>query len=94
MSETADDDEDLEHPRFIRMRAEDTFDGQERVFTRAAYDLQVQATAHSQAPWPLVFSVRPEKMGAIVRSSPSSAARYSLSPPGKRKVACSGTLVP
>ena len=33
MSETADDDEDLEHPRFIRMRAEDTFDGQERVFT-------------------------------------------------------------
>lgn len=47
MSETADDDEDLEHPRFIRMRAEDTFDGQERVFTRAAYDLQVQATAHS-----------------------------------------------
>jgi len=47
MSETADDDEDLEHPRFIRMRAEDTFDGQERVFTRTAYDLQVQATAHS-----------------------------------------------
>jgi len=47
MSETADDDEDLERPRFIRMRAEDTFDGQERVFTRAAYDLQVQATAHS-----------------------------------------------
>ena len=41
MSETADDDEDLEHPRFIRMAAEDTFDGQERVFTRAAYDLQV-----------------------------------------------------
>jgi hypothetical protein len=47
MSETADDDEDLERPRFIRMAAEDTFDGQERVFTRAAYDLQVQATAHS-----------------------------------------------
>ncbi len=47
MSETADDDEDLERPRFIRMWAEDTFDGQERVFTRAAYDLQVQATAHS-----------------------------------------------
>ena len=47
MSETADNDEDLERPRFIRMRAEDTFDGQERVFTRAAYDLQVQATAHS-----------------------------------------------
>ena len=47
MSETADDDEDLEQPRFIRMRPEDTFDGQERVFTRAAYDLQVQATAHS-----------------------------------------------
>jgi hypothetical protein len=47
MSETADDDENLGHPRFIRMRAEDTFDGQERVFTWAAYDLQVQATAHS-----------------------------------------------
>ena len=47
MSETADDDEDLEHPRFIRMRAEDTFDGHERVFTRAAYDLQVEATAHT-----------------------------------------------
>ncbi len=29
------------------MRAEDTFDGQERVFARAAYDLQVSATAHS-----------------------------------------------
>src|SRR5262249_43173423 len=26
----ADDDEDLEHPRFIRIRAENTFDGQER----------------------------------------------------------------
>jgi hypothetical protein len=47
MSETADDDEDLEHPRLYRMAAEDTFDGQERVFTRAAYNLQVQATAHS-----------------------------------------------
>ena len=47
MNETADDDEDLEHSRFIRMRAEDTFDGQERVFTRAAYNLQVHATAHS-----------------------------------------------
>ncbi len=47
MSETAGDDEDLEHRRFIRMRAKDTFDGQERVFTRAAYDLQVQATGHS-----------------------------------------------
>jgi hypothetical protein len=47
MSETADDDEDLERPRFIRMAAEDTFDGVERVFTRAAYDLQVHATAHS-----------------------------------------------
>ena len=34
-------------PRFIRMRAEDTFDGQERVFTHAAYEVQVQATAHS-----------------------------------------------
>jgi len=45
--EPADDDETLGHVRFIRMRAEDTFDGQERVLSRAAYDLQVQATAHS-----------------------------------------------
>jgi hypothetical protein len=41
MSETADDDEDTGHPHFVRKRAEDTFDGQERVSTRAAYDLQV-----------------------------------------------------
>src|SRR5690349_1619373 len=47
MSEAADDNGVLERPRFIRMRAEDTFDGQERIFTRAGYDLQVRATAHS-----------------------------------------------
>jgi hypothetical protein len=29
------------------MRAEDTFDGRERMMTKAAYDLQVRATAHS-----------------------------------------------
>ena len=46
-SEAADDDEDLEHVSFILMRAEDTFDGQDRVMSRAAYDLQVFATAHS-----------------------------------------------
>ena len=34
-------------PAFILMRAEETFDGQERVMSRAAYDLQVRATAHS-----------------------------------------------
>ena len=46
-SEAAGDDEDLEPVTFILMRAEDTFDGQERVMSRAAYDLQVRATAHS-----------------------------------------------
>jgi hypothetical protein len=39
--------EDLERARLIRMGAEDTFDGHERVMSRAAYDLQVRATAHS-----------------------------------------------
>jgi hypothetical protein len=29
------------------MRAEDTFDGQDRVMSRAAYNLQIEATAHS-----------------------------------------------
>ena len=46
-SEAAGDDEDPEQVRFILMRAEDTFDGQDRVMSRAAYDLQVRATAHS-----------------------------------------------
>ena len=32
--------EDLEHVSFILMRAEDTFDGQDRVMSRAAWDLQ------------------------------------------------------
>jgi hypothetical protein len=45
--EPADDDEDLGHIRFIRMRAEDTFDGQERVMSRAAWDPQVLAASHS-----------------------------------------------
>ena len=43
-------DEAAEDPgqvSFIHMRAEDTFDGQDRVMSRAAYDLQVLATAHS-----------------------------------------------
>jgi hypothetical protein len=31
------------------MRTENTFDGQERVMSWAAYDLQVLATAHSAA---------------------------------------------
>ena len=45
--ETTDDAEDPGHVSFIRMRAEDTFDGQDRVMSRAAYGLQVLATAHS-----------------------------------------------
>jgi hypothetical protein len=45
--EPADDEEALGQVRFIRMRAADTFDGRERVMSRPAYDLQVQATAHS-----------------------------------------------
>ena len=47
MSGAGDDDEDLEPAPFILMRAEETFDGQERVFSRPAYDLQVRATSHS-----------------------------------------------
>jgi hypothetical protein len=47
MSEAPGDDEDLEPAPFILMRAEETFDGQERVMSRAAYDLQVRATVHS-----------------------------------------------
>jgi len=46
-SEAAGDDEDLEPVSFILMRAEDTFDGQDRVMSRTAYDLQCRATAHS-----------------------------------------------
>ncbi len=45
--EAADSAEDSGHLRFIIMHATETFDGQERVFSRAAYDLQVLATAHS-----------------------------------------------
>src|SRR5439155_9984276 len=46
-SAAAGDDEDPEQVRFILMRAEGTFDGQDRVMSRAAYDLQVHATAYS-----------------------------------------------
>lgn len=45
--EANDEAEDLGHVSFIIMQADDTFDGQDRVMSRAAYDLQVQATAHS-----------------------------------------------
>ena len=38
--EAADDAEDPEHVSFILMRADETFDGQERVMSRAAWDLQ------------------------------------------------------
>lgn len=39
--------EDPRHRSFIIMPATETIDGQQRVFSRAAYDLQVLATAHS-----------------------------------------------
>ena len=45
--EAAGDDEGPEPSTFIRMQPEDTFDGQERVMTKAAYDLQCRATSHS-----------------------------------------------
>jgi hypothetical protein len=45
--EAAGDGEGAEHASFIIMRADDTFDGQERVMSRAAYDLQILTTAHS-----------------------------------------------
>jgi hypothetical protein len=35
----ADDNEDPGHARFIRMPVGERFDGQERVMSRAAYDL-------------------------------------------------------
>ena len=37
--EAAGDSEDLDHVSFMLMRAEDTFDGQDRVISRAAYKL-------------------------------------------------------
>src|ERR1022692_4451910 len=43
----ADNPEDPGHLSFLIMRDTETFDGQERVISRAAYDLQVLATAHS-----------------------------------------------
>jgi len=45
--EAADNPEDPGHLSFILMRDTETFDGQERVMSRAAYDLQVLATVHS-----------------------------------------------
>ena len=45
--EAADNAEDPGHLRFIIMHATETFDGQERVMSRTAYDLKVLATAHS-----------------------------------------------
>jgi hypothetical protein len=45
--EPSGDDEDLEPAPFIFMAAGETFDGQERMFSRAAYNLQVLATGHS-----------------------------------------------
>jgi len=45
--EAAGDAEDPEHVSFILMPASQTFDGQDRMMSRAAYDLQVLATAHS-----------------------------------------------
>jgi hypothetical protein len=40
-------DEDREPAAFIRIAAGETFDGQERVMSRAAYDLRCNATRHS-----------------------------------------------
>jgi hypothetical protein len=45
--EAGDNAEDPGHHRFSIMHATETFDGQQRVMSRAAYDLQVLATAHS-----------------------------------------------
>jgi hypothetical protein len=45
--EAADNREDPGHLSFILMRDTETSDGQERVVSRAAYDLQVLATAHA-----------------------------------------------
>jgi hypothetical protein len=45
--EAAKDDQDPAHVRFILMPASETFDGQERVMSRVAWDLQYRATAHS-----------------------------------------------
>ena len=45
--EATGDAEDLEHATYLIMQADKTFDGQERVMSRAAYDLQVRATSHS-----------------------------------------------
>src|ERR1039457_5751767 len=44
---SGEDQEDPERARFIIMPEGETFDGQERVMSRAAYDLQVLATSHS-----------------------------------------------
>ena len=46
-SDEAADEEDRGQVSFILMRASETFDGQDRVMSRAAYDLQVLATSHS-----------------------------------------------
>jgi hypothetical protein len=45
--EAADNREDPGHPSFIIMRDTETSGGQERVMSRAAYDLLVLATSHS-----------------------------------------------
>ena len=42
-----EDQEDAARARFIIMPEGETFDGQERVMSRAAYELQVLATGHS-----------------------------------------------
>ena len=42
-----EDQQDPERARFIIMPEGETFDGQERVMSRAAYELQVLATGHS-----------------------------------------------
>jgi hypothetical protein len=49
MSGAEDDNEYLEPALFILMEAGETFDGQERSFTRPAYDLPVRVVSHSAA---------------------------------------------
>jgi hypothetical protein len=42
-----EDQQEPERARFIIIYATETFDGQERVMSREAYELQVLATRHS-----------------------------------------------
>ena len=58
---------------FIHMRAEDTFDGQDRVMSRAAWDLRCRATAHSASCGHLGF-VPDEYLAALSTETTITAA--------------------